>query len=299
MMNRPADRRPWTFFLLLGLTILILALHETGQLKLLEDLLSLVTGPIQRAFSGAVEGIADTFSAVGDARELQAQVEELQAIANDLAAQSVRLKEVEAENLQLRELLNFLPVNPSLRSYVGGDVIGQGGLSGLVEAEVVGQDPNPYIFYVIINRGGRDGLGIGMPVVAGGGRLVGRIAEVRPRWAKVQLLIDPGSQVNGVVQSSRVTGLVTGQPDGSLYLEQVSQSEQLNVGDTVVTSGRGGLMPKGLIIGQVAAIERRSIDLYQRAVLRPAVDFRRLEMALAITDFEPIPLDEAPVDSGQ
>jgi rod shape-determining protein MreC len=297
MMNRPADRRPWTFFLLLGLTILILALHETGQLKLLEDLFSLVTGPIQRAFSGAVAGIADTFSAVGDARELQAQVEELQATVNDLAAQSARLKEVEAENLQLRELLNFLPVNPSLRSYVGGDVIGQGGLSGLVEAEVVGQDPNPYIFYVIINRGGRDGLEIGMPVVAGGGRLVGRVAEVRPRWAKVQLLIDPGSQVNGVVQSSRVTGLATGQPDGSLYLEQVSQSEQLNVGDTVVTSGRGGLMPKGLIIGQVAAIERRSIDLYQRAVLRPAVDFRRLEMVLVITDFEPIPLDETSSES--
>ena len=126
---------------------------------------------------------------------------------------------------------------------------------------------------------------------------MGRIAEVRPRWSKVQLLIDPGSQVNGMIQVSRATGLVTGQPDGSLVLEQIPQAEQLNVGDTVVTSGRsggGGLIPKGLIVGQVAAVEKKDIDLYQRAILRPAADMSRLEMVMVITDFEPVPLDEAP-----
>jgi rod shape-determining protein MreC len=286
-MNRPADRRPWTFFLLLGLTFLILALHEAGQLELAEDLLSLVTGPIQRALSGAAQGIGDTFTSVGDARELQAQVEELQGVAENLAAQSVRLKEVEDENARLRDLLNFVAANPAFRGYVGGDVIDQG---NLIAGEVVGRDPSPYLYYVIINRGGQDGLEIGMPVVASGGRLVGRIADVRPRWAKVQLLIDPGSRVNGVVQISRATGLVAGQPDGSLILEQIPQSESVNIGDTVVTSGRsglGGLIPKGLIIGHVMNIEKRDIDLYQQAALQPAVDFRRLDVILVITDFEP------------
>jgi rod shape-determining protein MreC len=290
-MNRPVDRRPWILFLLLGLTILILALHETGQLKLAEDLLSLVTGPIQRTFAGAVEGVRDTFTTVGDVRELQAQVDELQQIANDLAAQTVRQKEVEVENFQLRELLNFVSANPSLHGYVGGDIIGH---SDLIEGDVVGQDPNPYISFVIINRGARDGLEVGMPVVSGGGRLVGRVAEVHPRWAKVQLLNDPGSRVNGVVQVSRATGLVAGRPDGTLFLEQIPQSEQINIGDTVVTSGRGGLTPKGLIIGQVVDVEKLDIDLYQRALVRPAVDFGRLEVVLILTDFEPIPLDEVP-----
>jgi rod shape-determining protein MreC len=129
---------------------------------------------------------------------------------------------------------------------------------------------------------------------------VGRIADVRPSWSKLQLLIDPSSQINGVVQVSRATGLAAGQPDGSLILEQIPQSEQVNVGDTVVTSGRSGLgnlMPKGLIIGQVTAIEKRDIDLYQRATLRPAVDFRRLEMLLVITDFEPLPAEEIPEEA--
>jgi rod shape-determining protein MreC len=262
----------------LGLTILTLALHETGQLELLKDLLSLVTGPIQRALSGAAGGIGGTFSSVGDARELQNQVDELQAIANDLAAQNVHLKEVEAENAQLRELLNFITANPALHSYVG--------------AQVIGQDPNPYIFYVIINRGSQDDLAIGMPVVASGGRLVGRIDEVRPRWSKVQLLIDPSSQVNGIVQGSRADGLVTGQADGSLTLDKVLQSEQINVDDTVVTSGRGGRLPKGLLIGQVTEIDKQDINPHQRAVLRPAVNFSRLELVLVITNFDPIPVGD-------
>jgi len=290
-MNRPPDRRPWTFVLLLGLTALILTLHQTGQLKLLEDLLSLVTGPVQSAFAGVVEGVGGLFTSVGDTQELQTQVQELQDVANDLAAQGVLLSEVEAENAQLRDLLNFVDVNPSLRGYVGGDVVN---MVGLVEGKVVGRDPDPYIAYAIINRGQRDGLEKAMPVVAGGGRLVGRIAEVHPYWAIVQLLTDPGSRINAIVQASRAIGLAAGQPDGSLVLEQVSQSEQVNVGDVVVTSGRGGLMPKGLIVGQVAAVEKRDIDLYQRAVVRPAVDVQRLETVLVITDFEPVPLDESP-----
>lgn len=277
------------FFLLLGLTVLTLALHETGQLELLEDAFSLVTGPVQRALSGLVDGVSDRFSSVGDAQELQAQVDELRGIAENLAAQSIHVNELEAENAQLRELLNFVLANPSLHGFLGGDVIGR---SDLIEVQVVGQDPNPFIYYVIINRGGQDGLEIGMPIITGGGGLVGRVAEVRPRWAKVQLLIDPGSQINGIVQGSRAKGLVTGQPDGSLYIEQVPQSEPINVGDTVVTSGQGNLLPKGLIVGQVTEVEQRDIDPYQRAALRPAVDFRRLEIVLVITDFESIPLDE-------
>jgi rod shape-determining protein MreC len=291
-MNRPADRRPWTFFLLLGLTILILALHETGQLGLAEDLLSLIIGPVQRSLSGVVQGVSDTFTSVGDARELQAEVDELQSVIDNLTAQSVRVKEVEQENIQLRDLLNFVSANPLLQGYVGADVIGQG---DLVSGQVVGQDPNPYIYYVIINRGDQDGVGVGMPVVSGAGRLVGRISEVHPRWSTIQLLIDPGSQIRGVVQVSRVTGLVTGQPDGSLIFEQIPQSEQVNVGETVVTTGRtgqGGLLPKGLIIGSVMNVERNDIDLYQRAALQPAVDFERLDLVLVITDFGSLSLDE-------
>lgn len=291
-MNRSTAKRPWTFLFLLALTILILALHETGQLGLLEDFVSLVTGPVQRALSGLVEGAEDTVSTVGDARQLQARVDELEKIATDLAAQNIRLTEIEEENAQLRALLNFVSTNPSLRGYIGGDILLHQGESDLVETRILGQDPNPYLFYVIINRGGRDNLEIGMPVIAGGGRLVGRIAQVHPRWSKVQLIVDPGSRINGLIQSSRATGLVAGQPDGSLIIEQVSQSTQVNVGDTVVTSGRGGLLPKGLIVGQVAEVQQKDIDLYQQAVLRPAVDFEGLEMVLVITDFKPIPLDE-------
>ena len=114
----------------------------------------------------------------------------------------------------------------------------------------------------------------------------------------MQLLIDPRSRINGTVQVSRSSGLVAGQPDGSLVLEQILQSEKVNIGDTVVTSGRGGLIPRGLIIGQVSDVEKSDIELYQKAVLRPAVDFQRLEMVLVITEFEPVLMEDEATENG-
>lgn len=283
-MNPPTSNRNWTLLLLVALVMLVLALHEVGQLKPVEDTLSLVLGPIQRTLSSIVRSVGDFFQSARDVRDLQAEAEELQAVVENLTAENVRLREFEAENVQLRALLNFADANPSLR-FAGGDVIGRGSED---TATVIGYDPNPFLSYIIINRGERDGVQIGMPVVTVGAVLVGRVAQVYPRSAKIQLLIDPSSRVNGVVQSSRAKGLVAGQPDGSLWMEQIPQSEEVNEGDLALTSGLGGNLPKALVIGQVTRVEARDIDLTKRAQLRPAVDYARLEIVLVITDFDPI-----------
>jgi cell shape-determining protein MreC len=68
--------------------------------------------------------------------------------------------------------------------------------------------------------------------------------------------------------------------------------ENVSVGDVVLTSGLGGFMPKGLIVGQVTEVQQMDYELFQAAVVRPAVDFSRLELVLVITSFEQIPLEE-------
>ncbi len=292
-MNRPSGTRNWTLLLLLALMMLVLALHEVGQLGPLEDVLSLVLGPVQRTLSGLVRSVGDLFQSAREVRDLQAEVDELRASVENLTAENVRLREFEAENAQLRALLNFADVNPSLR-FAGGDVIGRGSDD---TASVIGYDPSPFFSYLIINRGENDGIEVGMPVVTLGAVLVGRVAEVYPRSAKVQLLIDPSSRVNGVIQSSRAKGLVAGQPDGTLRMEQIPQSERLNEGDLVLTSGLGGNLPKALVIGQVTQIQARDIDLTKQALLRPAVDYSRLEIVLVITDFDPIQEVQVPEES--
>jgi rod shape-determining protein MreC len=141
--------------------------------------------------------------------------------------------------------------------------------------------------YLIISVGSNDGMAKGMPVVTERG-LVGRIVEVNSRASKVLLITDSSSSVNAIIQSSRATGLVEGQADGGLVMKYIPQPVTVNVGDIILTSGLGSTFPKHLVIGQVSAVYKRDIEMFQQAEIKPTVDFDRLEVVLIITNFEPI-----------
>jgi rod shape-determining protein MreC len=258
---------------LVVLAVLGLALHETGQIKPLEDFILIIIGPVQRSVAGLVSSGADLFQTFRDVRELRAENTRLQEANNALVSENIRLKEIEAENATLRDLLEFKRNSPTLQTRA---------------ADVIGRDTNPLLKYILISVGEMDGIRIGMPVVAGGSRLVGRIAAVSLRSAQVQLLNDAASSVNALVESSRATGLVRGQPDGSLKMEFIRLEETVVENDIILTSGVGGNFPRALIIGQVASVEKRDIDLFQTAIIRPAADLTKLEIVLVITNFEPM-----------
>jgi rod shape-determining protein MreC len=274
-MNRGRSRA-WLLPALTVLTIALLLLHESGVSQPVEDTLQSVLAPVQRALSDVLNGIGNAFDIVRDARDLRERNTELQTLNDSLVTENVRLKEFEAENVTLRELLKFTQENPTYSTQA---------------AAVIGRDPSPYHQFVTINAGRREGLEPGMAVVTGGSTLVGRVSEVGLRSSKVQLLTDNSSAVNVRVQSSRVTGLAEGQPDSTLMLTQVPLEAEINVGDIILTSGLGGNLPRSLVVGQVTDVLRRDIDLYQSAHLRPATDYNRLELVLVITDFEQLPVE--------
>ncbi|NIV39318.1 MAG: rod shape-determining protein MreC [Anaerolineae bacterium] len=288
---RESPRRSWRPLALLVLGLLLLVFHESGYLTPVENALHYVLDPLQRAFSRVMGDLGGVFQTVGQVRELGARVDELQAQVDALTVENVRLREYEAEVQQLRALLNFASEYP-ISAPLGADVIGREACDTFPCGEVVGTEPNPYLRYVTINVGTLQGVEIGMPAVSGGALLVGRIAQVGPRTAKVELLTDPDSSVAALLQTSRVTGLVVGQPDGTLRMEYIPQEETIDVGDIVLTSGLGGVMPKELVIGQVTEVQKLESALFQTAIVRPAIDFSRLELVLVITAFEQIPLEE-------
>lgn len=290
---RESPRRPWLPLLLFVLGLLLLVFHESGYLTPVENALHYVLDPLQRAFSSAVEVTGGLFQTVREVRALRAQVEELQARVDALTVENVRLREYEAEVEQYRALLNFVGEYP-VSAYLGADVVGREACGVSPCGEVVGTEPNPYLRYVTINVGTQQGVEVEMPVVSGGAALVGRVAQVGPRTAKVQLLTDPNSAIAALLQTSRLTGLVVGQSDGTLRMEYISQEGSVSVGDIVLTSGLGGSMPRGLVIGQVTEVEQIDHALFQTAIVRPAVDFSRLEVVLVITAFEQIPVEEPP-----
>lgn len=90
-------------------------------------------------------------------------------------------------------------------------------------------------------------------------------------------------------ENSRAVGVVNGQAGAQPVMDYIAQEADVAVGDEVETSGLGGNFPKGLTIGQVIEVKKRDFDMYQQAVVRPTVDFNRLEFVLVITNFKPLP----------
>ena len=270
MLNRPRSRS-WTLFILALTALLALVLHEAGQLQPVEDMAQYVVGPVQRSIVGLIGGGSDLFTTFRDVRELRVENQQLQAENNQLVTENIHLKEFEAENAALRDLLKFTQNNPTYT---------------LLSADVIGRDPSPYLGSIVIGVGESNGVKLGMPVVTAGSALVGRVIEVYPRTAKVQLLMDVSSAVNALVQSSRATGLVRGQPDGSLVMDFIPLEDKVKPDDVILTSGLGGELPRALVIGSVTDVIKRDIDLFQSAVLKPAVDLNRLEVVLVIMNFE-------------
>jgi rod shape-determining protein MreC len=278
MINRPRSRS-WALLFLAIIAIIALILHESGQLQPIEDLAQYVIGPVQRSINSMVGGTADLFGTFRDARELRAENQQLREENSRLITENIRLKEFEAENATLRDLLKFTRNNPNYTT---------------LAADVIGRDPSPYVSTIMINIGENRGLKPGMPVITGGSALVGRVLQVNPRTAKVQILEDISSAVNAMIQGSRATGLVRGQPDGTLIMEFIPQEEKVQPGDIVLTSGLGGDLPRALVIGQVSEATRHDVDLFQSAALRPAVDLNRLEVVTVITNFEPLSTQPSP-----
>jgi rod shape-determining protein MreC len=257
-------------FLLIFLSIVGLAFHQSEQLKPIEELALYIIAPLQSRIASISKGIEDVVRTVRDFGELRRRNDELQELVNKLIIENVRLKELEEENERLRRLLRFTRTNLSYDYRA---------------AEIVGRDPSNILRFLIINIGSEQGIEKGMPVVTERG-LVGRIQSVGPNWAKVLLITDPSSSVSALVQSSRATGIVEGKMGGGLTMKYIPQGERIGIGDIVLTSGLGGNLPKGIIIGQVTSVHQSDIEMFQRAQIRPTVDFNKLEIVLVIINFE-------------
>ena len=257
-------------------TLIGIVLNEAGYLEPIEGLVLRLISPLQARLATIVETSGGLFRAVRDLRDLRQRNAELEEQYAQLLIENVALKEAVQENVELRALLSFREQHPGFQ-FVGGEV----------KARVIGRDPSNFLRYLIIDAGKAQGVEKGMSVVVPRG-LVGRIQSVGSNWAKVLLITDPRSSVSVLSQASRATGQVQGLVDGDLVMKYISQEKVINKGDIVITSGLGGNLPKGLVVGQITAVEQRDSDLFQQATVRPTVDFYRLEKVLVIAAFEPV-----------
>jgi rod shape-determining protein MreC len=219
-----------------------------------------VAAPVQKA-------VAIPFDAVRNGWSRYLALFDAERENETLRRETMRLSE---ENLQLREAL-----------------VASGHLQRIAEmreryeipmlpAELVGVDASPWFRAVLIDRGRDRGVRSGMPVISERG-LVGLVTATAQRSAKAMLVLDRQTAVDGVIQRSRSRGIVRGRGSDELEFEFVARDSDVRVNDVVITSGLGGVYPKGLRIGTITAISDADAQLLQSATIGPAVDFGRLE----------------------
>lgn len=259
----------------------VLALALGGYFGPVSNAVSQSLVSVQAWFSSRFVAVQEMLTAPRDVATLRERNAELEAEVAELQAQVIQLQQQVGETEILAALVDFSRANPE-NTYLA--------------AAVIGKDPSPFLHYVIINRGSNDGIQRGMPVVTNQG-LVGRIDAVIADAARVQLITDPASNVNVLLQNAETDGSLVGSVTGDLSLEFILQDVAIEAGDLVVTSGLGGGYPPDLIVGQVVNIRTRESDLFQQATVQPVVDFDRLQIVLVIVNFTPVdisPLVPAP-----
>ena len=153
----------------------------------------------------------------------------------------------------------------------------------VLAAQVIGLDPTGWFKSVIIDKGKWAGLRIDMPVVNAFG-VVGRVVSVSSNYAKVLLIIDQNSAVDCLVQRSRDRGMLKGLMSEICKLDYVAKANDITMGDIVVTSGLGGVFPKGLPVGRILDVKEISGELFKDIKIRTAVDFSKLEEVLVILE---------------
>lgn len=259
--------------LVFGLGSIVLC--RLTQATFVESGSSWVAGPAQAAISYPVRLVGGLVESVQSMGDLRRENERLRAEIDQLRQATVALPELQRENQLLHEQLGM---RRSLPNYQW------------TTARIIGYDPNPMVKAVVIDQGSRNGVDDGMTVMTPQG-LVGRVIRVSPSNAKVLLITDVSSSVNGLVQASRARGVANGRTSDYLLMRYIGQSEVVRTGDKVITSGLGGLFPAGLAIGSVIDVRQKDVDMFQEARIEPAVDFDRLEIVLVITNFRPAKLE--------
>ncbi len=271
--DKEDGRKGWAMaFVVVSLfCIIFFAARGRFQAPVSSQSVSLVLSPFQQGVSWISDELRHVTEAVWEMATLYEQNKMLRNEVEQLRGINLQANEALAENERLRNMIGY---KQSAHQF------------DMVAARVIGRESDTWSRMIVIDRGTMSGIANDMPVVTPQG-LVGRVVEAGLNSSKVQLILDPRSSVGTIVQraQSRVTGIVQGDMDNPTMPQMVNIPKNADVveGDVIVTSGFGGVYPKGIIVGLVSSLKNDAGGLLKIGVLEAAVDFQKLEDVLVIT----------------
>lgn len=258
-------------FLVLAVLAVVLV-NVTGEertsLTPFEKITKDVMTPLEGGLTRVIKSLS-TVRSVFNIGELKAENKTLREQLAAAKSESLLLKEYGYQNLRFRDMLKF-------KDTVSGQF-------EMITASVVGRNPSNWYKTITLNRGGSDGVKKNMVVVTNQG-VVGHIINVSQYSAEVLLVVESSSAAGALIQVSRIPGVVEGLGDntGQLKMRYIAKDAPIREKQVIVTSGLGGIFPKGLPIGRIEKIEMESNGLEKYAIVQPFVDFNRIEEVFII-----------------
>ncbi len=239
---------------------------SSSPLEAVRSAFTVVTTPVRyigATVSVPFQGLGNVFANLTSDQE---SLSDLKAENERLQARNAELEESEQTAKRLQDLLN-LKDSYSLQS---------------TGARIISASTDSWSSTVTINSGSASGLTVGMPVTASNG-VIGQIVECGATSSTVRLLTDENSSVSAMIQSSRAQGMLKGSATGQVTLDMIASDQEVSVGDVVVTSGLGGVFPKGLPLGKVTNVEKAAGSLYLQITVEVFAGTENFEEVLVIT----------------
>jgi len=250
--------------LLLNLTLISIQVEDTSGTLLLKRWSLTVSAPILNSTARLSRGAANLWTGYVWLRGAREENERLQQAVRQLSLRNSSLEQMREENSRLQKLLAFEAVLPY-------QTLG---------ARVIGRAPNFLAGTLYLDRGSSDGVRADLPVVSDSG-IVGRTILVTLHNCQVQLITNADASAGVIVERTRSPGVARGTENPLLDLNYINNTEDVNPGDIIVTSGLDGIYPKGLPVGRVVDSEKGKAG-FRTVKVEPSADMMRIEEVLVL-----------------
>ncbi|MBI5439624.1 MAG: rod shape-determining protein MreC [Deltaproteobacteria bacterium] len=240
--------------------VLVVAIPHREDPLVSRPSVALVGAGAQSVVSGAAHSLASVVERYLLLAGAEREAGLLRKQNAELRKELLAVWEVAQENRRLRALLRFK----------------ESAELPLVPARVVSRSASTWFRTLVLDKGTDDGISRDCPVVTPEG-VVGKIYQVGSSWSRVLLITDTSSAVDGLIQRTRAPVVVEGRLEAACRILYLARADGAVVGDRVVTSGLGGIFPKGLLVGEINRVEAAKAGVFQAAELRTSVDLARVE----------------------
>ncbi len=245
-------------FFVVGLLILGLsAIPVSKAVAIKSSTYSFLKHPI-RFSRDVTQVLSDLFHFHSNAEELRKLGLKIDAVPDTAQTQELLL-----ENQRLTQLLSLSKVLPANTHEVQ-------------ICRVIGRSPSAWNRVFLVDKGNKEGIKVNMPVLSVSS-LIGKVVEVGPRVSKILLISDPNSHMGAIIQRTRDQGVLYGTFSGECRMKYISVDAKIEVGDSVVSAGYGGLFPSGLLIGTIEKVWKEPGQIYQVAIIKPSTELGRIE----------------------